>query len=218
MIHKLEADSILLTLDTRTILSDIYLKCETGKITGLLGRNGNGKSCLMNIIYGSLNATSKSIRIDDKYLLNGYQRPDLLSYLPQFNFIPKQLSLKRVFSDFQLDYAGFESLFPEFNSKYNSKIKELSGGQRRLTELYMALTGPSEFALLDEPFSHLSPVTIEIVMDFIRSCKQNKGIIITDHLFRSIIEISDNIYLLTDGKSRLIKNLEEIEFYGYAKM
>lgn len=218
MIHKLEADSILLNLDNRTILSDIYLKSETGKITGLLGRNGNGKSCLMNIIYGTLTPTSKSIRVDDNYLLNGYQRPDLLAYLPQFNFIPGQMSLKRVFSDFQLDYSAFENLFPEFSSRYNSKIKDLSGGQRRLAELFMILTGPSQFALLDEPFTHLSPVTIEIVMDFIRICKVNKGIIITDHLFRSIIELSDDIYLLTDGKSRLIKNPEEIEFYGYARM
>ena len=64
MHHKLEADSILLEFETRRILSDIYFKCETGQITGILGRNGQGKTCLMNIVYGNLNPTSKSGRLN----------------------------------------------------------------------------------------------------------------------------------------------------------
>ena len=64
MIHKLEADGIQLAFDERNILTDIYIKCQTGKITGLLGRNGQGKSCLMEIIYGTRPA-DKSVRIDD---------------------------------------------------------------------------------------------------------------------------------------------------------
>lgn len=218
MSHKLEVDSVCLTLESRIILSDIYLKSETGKITAMLGRNGSGKSCLMNIIYGSLDAESKSVRIDEQHLQHGYQRPDLLAYLPQQGFIPKRLSLKRVFNDFELDYSAFEKVFSEFGSKYHNKIKDLSAGQRRLVELYMILAGPSKFALLDEPFAHLSPVTIDLVTAFIVEAKEKKGIIITDHLFRSIIGISDDIYLLTEGKIRLLKNQDEIELFGYAKM
>src|SRR3954471_9444247 len=99
MKHILEADSIQLAFGERTILSDVYLKCETGKITGLLGRNGQGKSCLMKIIHGTM-PLEKSVRFDKQSHYQPFKRPDLLLYLPQFNFIPKQLNLTRVFKDF----------------------------------------------------------------------------------------------------------------------
>jgi ABC-type multidrug transport system ATPase subunit len=114
MMHKLEADSILLEFGTRRILSDIFIRCETGKITGILGRNGQGKTCLMNIIYGSLNATDKSIRFDHVSIFYAYKHAERLKFLPQFNFIPKSFSLKRVLNDFNLDQNEFIHHFPMF--------------------------------------------------------------------------------------------------------
>src|SRR5436190_22330876 len=125
MNHTLEADGIQLEYDGRKILSDVYLSCETGKITGLLGRNGEGKSCLMKIIYGSLKC-DKSIRIDSVPSHEAYKSSSLLVYMPQFNFVPKSLTLKRIFKDFDLDFANFEKRFPEFASKYKSPIGKLS--------------------------------------------------------------------------------------------
>ncbi len=107
MIHTLEVDSIQLDFGLKKVLSDIYFKCETGKITGLLGSNGSGKTCLMNIVYGSLSAPSKSVRFDDVAIYAAFKRADLLTYLPQFNFIPKFLTIKRVFLDFNLSYNDF---------------------------------------------------------------------------------------------------------------
>jgi ABC-type multidrug transport system ATPase subunit len=161
MLHKFEADSILLDFGTRRILSDIYFKCETGQITGILGRNGQGKTCLMNIVYGNLNPSSKSIRFDDISIFQAFKRPDLLTYLPQFNFIPSSLTLNRIFSDFELDYKEFENIFIEFAGKNNLPIKRLSGGQRRLIEVYVIIKSKSQFSMLDEPFSHISPLQIE---------------------------------------------------------
>ena len=218
MNHKLEIDSIILEFDSRRILSDVYLKCESGKITGLLGRNGYGKTCLMNIIHGSLAPTNKSIRLDGVSINQTCKIANLLLYLPQFNFIPKELALKRVFSDFNLAFSPFEQLFPEFETKYYSRIKDLSGGQRRLVEIYVVICSESKFALLDEPFSHLSPIFIEAIKDLILKEKKNKGILVTDHLYRHIIEISDELYVISDGKTQLIKDLDEIEFLGYARL
>jgi len=87
MKHILEVDGVSLNFSGRVILSDIYLKSETGKIIGLLGRNGQGKSCLMKIISGTLKAESRSIRFDGKTVFELAGRSDLLVYLPQFNFI-----------------------------------------------------------------------------------------------------------------------------------
>ena len=217
MTHTLEADSIQLQFDDRRILSDIYLKCETGKITGLLGRNGQGKSCLMQIIYGRLKC-ERSVRFDNASQYEAFKRPDLLLYLPQFNFIPKILTLKRIFQDFELDYSSFESRFPEFKARYKSSMNNLSGGEHRLVELYIIVKSKSQFAMLDEPFTHLNPVQIEKVKDLLLDEKINKGLLITDHMYRHITQICDNLYVLTSGKTYLTKSIEEIETLGYARL
>jgi ABC-type lipopolysaccharide export system ATPase subunit len=217
MIHKLEADGIQLEFDGRKILSSIYIKCETGKITGLLGRNGQGKSCLMQIIYGSL-PCEKSVRFDNVSQMEAFKHPDLLLYLPQFNFIPAGLSLKRIFSDFELDYSCFEKKFPEFESKYKSSVSSFSGGERRLIELYVIVKKKSQFSMLDEPFTHLNPLQIEKVKELLHEEKNSKGLLITDHMFRHITEVSTDIYVLVNGKTHLTRTEEEIETLGYARL
>lgn len=214
--HLLEADSIQLAFDGRRILSDIYLTSETGKITGLLGRNGAGKSCLLKIIFGSLNS-DKSVRFDKQSKNQPFKVPKLITYLPQFQFIPKRLSLRRVFQDFDLDYSIFENRFPEFSSKNLSPIGSLSGGECRLIELYVILKSKAQFALLDEPFTHLSPFQIEKAQELILEEKINKGILITDHLHQAVTDICDNLYVLSNGKTHLTKSLEDLERLGYVK-
>ena len=217
MTHKLEADSIQLQFGDRKILSNIYLKCETGKITGLLGRDGQGKSCLMKIIYGTL-MCEKSVRFDNQSQKEAFKRIDLLVYLPQFNFIPKSLSIKRVFQDFNLDFIAFAGRFPEFESKYKTSIGNLSGGGQRLVELYIIVKSKSQFVMLDEPFTHLSPIQIEKVKELLLQEKTNKGLLITDHMYRQVLEICDNLYVLADGKTHKTKSDADIETLGYAKL
>ena len=171
---------------------------------------------MLKIIYGTLKC-EKSVRIDSVTQHEAFKRPDLLLYLPQFNFIPKSLLLKRVFQDFALDFLSFTQRFPEFESKYKSSIGSLSGGGHRLVELYVILKSESHFAMLDEPFTHLSPLQIEKAKELLLEEKTNKGLIITDHMYKHIIDVCDNLFVLADGKIHLIKNLEEIETLGYAK-
>jgi ABC-type lipopolysaccharide export system ATPase subunit len=206
-----------LEIDGRRILSDIYLKCETGKITGMLGRNGEGKSSLLNIIYGSLQ-TEKSIRIDNIAHANACSYMHLLRYLTQANFIPQQLSLEKVFEDFELDFLSFEKRFQEFSLRYKSSINSLLGGEQRLVELYIIVKSRTHFAMLDEPFTHLNYLQIEKAKELILAEKENKGLLITDHMFRHVIDISDILYVLKNGKTHLITNLQEIEKLGYARL
>jgi len=217
MNHVMEADSIQLELNGRKILSDIHLKCETGKITGLLGRNGAGKSCLMKIIYGDLKC-EKSIRFDSMPQYEAYKRPDLILFLPQFNFIPEFLSLNRIFKDFELDFSHFSKRFLEFINRYKSSVRSLTNGGRRLIELYVILKSKSHFAMLDEPLTHFSPIQIENVKELLIEEKANKGLLITDHMFMHITDICDSLYILTNGKTHLTKSIEEIETFGYARL
>ena len=217
MIYTLEADGIRLSFEGRNILSDIYIKATTGKITGLLGRNGEGKSCLLNIICGNLEA-ERSIRINSKSYPQLFKRNDLLRYLPQFNFIPKSLSLKRIFKDFNIEQDLFRQSFPEFTAPFTSSARHLSGGELRLLELYVIVKSSCRFVLLDEPFTHLNPQQLEKVKDWFRTEKSNKGMIITDHMYRHVMSVCDSLYVLANGKTHLTKSAEDIERLGYARL
>ncbi len=218
MKNILEIDSVVLEFSNKKILQDVYLKTETGSITGLLGRNGSGKSCLMNIIYGKLIPNEKSIRLNGKYNPKKHFSKGILTYLPQFNFIPKFLSVERIFKDYKIDFNGFLIHFPEFKKYYKSKIKHLSGGEQRIIEIYVILLSDTKFCMLDEPFSQVMPKHIIKIKDIIISEKQRKGIIITDHMFDHIIDISDQLYLINNGRTILTKSKYDIEKYGYVRM
>jgi ABC-type lipopolysaccharide export system ATPase subunit len=139
-------------------------------------------------------------------------------YLPQFNFIPKNLTLKRIFTDFELDFSNFLVAFPEFTNHYQSSIANLSGGERRLIEIYVIVKSKSQFAMLDEPFTHLNPLQIAKVQTLLLNEKENKGLLITDHMFRHITTISNDLYVLNYGKTYLTKDISDIEFLGYARV
>lgn len=215
MINILEIDGVTLEFGYKRVLQDIYLKAETGKITGLLGRNGVGKSCLMKILFGELSPDYKSIRINGNTLSTSHRSPKDMRYLPQKRFIPNSLTIKKVFSDFNLDFANFIYVFPEFEKLYKSKLVNLSGGEKRIVEIYVILVSETKFCMLDEPFSHIMPTHISSIKKLIIQEKENKGIIITDHMYKHIIDIYDDLYVINNGKIYLIKSIEDLETLGY---
>ncbi len=214
----LEIDNIELYFKEKRILYGIYLKAETGKVTGILGSNGSGKSCLLNIIFGNLRPKYKLIRIDNKPITKPLFQTKLATYLPQHNFIPKGLKLKMVFDLFKVSWSDFINDFDAFSIYMNSKFNTLSGGERRLIETYIILKRDSNIVLLDEPFSHLAPLHIEKIKAIISEEKQNKAILITDHMYRQIVDVSDAIYFLKGGHSKRINDLKALEDYKYLSM
>lgn len=215
MKNVLEIDSVILDFGLKRVLQSVYLKSETGRITGLLGRNGTGKSCLMKILFGELIPTDKSIRINGRHLATTYRSPKDLKYLPQTGFIPRSLTVKRVFSDFGLDFGDLIGFFPEFEKFYNSKLIHLSTGERRIIEIYSILASQSKFCMLDEPFSQVMPIHVDTIKKLIVREKENRGIIITDHMYKHIIDICDDLYVINNGKTYLTKSIEDLEKLGY---
>ena len=215
MKHKLEVDSIILEFDSKRVLQDVYLKNETGKTIGILGRNGSGKTCLMNIIYGELKTNNKSIRIDGEIICEGFRNTETFRYLPQFSFIPKSLNIKRIFNDFDLDIQDFIEYFPDFKRYYKSSLKRLSGGEHRIIEVYSILASKTKFCMLDEPFSQIMPIHVETLKRIINSEKTNKGVIITDHLYEHVIDVCDDLYIISNGKTYLAKDLNDLITIGY---
>jgi len=211
----LELDNVELYFKEKRILNGIYLKAQTGEVTGILGSNGCGKSCILNIIFGTLKPKYKLIRLDSKPILKPLYRTERVHFLPQLPIAPNNLKLQTAFKLFQVNWNEFIAHFESFSIYKNYKFHQLSGGERRVVETYMLLKSPTDIVLLDEPFSHVAPLYIEKIKELIAEEKQRKIIIITDHLYRDIIETSDNLYLIKDGHSKLITDLKLLEDYRY---
>lgn len=211
----LEVDNIELYFKQKRILNGIYLKAETGKVTGILGSNGCGKSCLLNIVFGTIKPKYKLIRIDKKPVLKPLYQTKLATYLPQHHFIPNRMRIKTAFRVFKVSWMDFIACFKSFSIFKNVQFNKLSGGERRLIETYIILKSNTPIVLLDEPFSHIAPLYIEATKQIISEEKQRKIIVLTDHKYRHIVDVSDSIYLLKNGCTKLINNLSELEDYKY---
>jgi ABC-type multidrug transport system ATPase subunit len=217
--HKLEADSIWLEYKDRKILQNIYIRLETGKVTGLLGKNGTGKSSLLKMIFGSLRGQNQSVRWNGDYIAHPYQQPGLIRYLPQFNFTPPHMAINQICQIYQVEYDLITAYFPEMESVRYTAAAKLSGGNKRLLETLLILFSPVKFVLLDEPFTHLSPRTIEILATVINQEKRNKGILVSDHMHQYVTNLSDSVYLLVPvGRCVLLKDpLKEMKLMGYTR-
>src|SRR5690606_8986873 len=179
MRNILEFDSVDLSFDGRRILSSVYMQCQQGEVVGLLGRNGSGKSCLMKVIFGILDAEHKSVRVNGISLHGNYGRKRLIAFLPQDKLIPSYVSLRTAFRLFKIDIEEVISVAPEVEDFFNFKSYELSGGSLRLIETLLILFSPAPFCILDEPFTGLMPVQIEKLKNIIGRARVKKGIIIS---------------------------------------
>ena len=202
MAYTLEADSIQLSYQNRRILGDIYIKCEVGKVVGLLGRNGSGKSSLLKVIFGTQAADIKSVRVNGKYCPNPYQKDGLIFYLPQqHHFLPATLTLKSIFEIHEVEWDGFVEQFPARELRTSQKPGELSSGEKRLIEVYLGIMHVSKFTFMDEPFAALAPLTIEKTKELIRRESHRKGFLISDQRWEDVWAMSDDLYFLKNGKT-----------------
>jgi ABC-type multidrug transport system ATPase subunit len=212
---QLEIDSIELSFGDRRILSNVYLPCRIGEVVGLLGRNGSGKSSLMKVAFGSMEAKHKSIRVNGISLNENQIRQKAIAYLPQENLIPSFLTIRKAFKVYGIREAIIVNQFPEIQPFLDLHPDQVSGGYLRIIEALLVLNGAHPFCILDEPFTGLMPIHIQKMIELISEAKSYKGIIITDHLYRHVMAIADRLYLLANGQTYLIKNAEELIARGY---
>lgn len=216
--HLLEIDSVQKSFDNKNILSDVYLKCETKDIIGLLGRNGSGKSTLLKIIFGIISADFKFVRVDSCVKVKTNDLFSEISYLPQDNYVPNTFSVKKaiqlsVHKEKILEFYADEII----KTMRDKKIAHLSGGELRYLEIKIILNNSSKFVLLDEPYNGLSPLMVEKVNDLIIENSKTKGIIISDHNYENVIKVSTKLVLLKEGKAHHLRCKEELIEKGYLK-
>ncbi|MCH7408067.1 ATP-binding cassette domain-containing protein [Belliella sp. DSM 111904] len=216
--NQLEISGIIKKFNHKTLISDIYLLCKTGEALGILGRNGSGKSTLFQIVFGTLPAEDKMIRINNTVYHEPYKKGDLIGYLPQHNFLPTRIAIKRIIDIFITSKIQRQRVLEDerISKHLNKKVSSLSGGELRYLEVLLICHLPVKFILLDEPFSGIEPLYKELIKELIAIHKKDKGFLITDHDYMNIIDISDQLYLMNNGACLQINNYKiELEYHNY---
>lgn len=214
--HKLIVDSVVVRFGDKTVLSGGYITSETGMVTGLLGRNGAGKSCMFRALMGGLRVENVMVSMDEKPV-DRQVIGRFIKYLPQGRLLPESISLHRAFELYGVNYWSFVNRFPKYSRFYDSHIWELSGGEARLVELYLILLSEAPFYILDEPFSQIDPVSIESVQELIRERSKDHGIIVTDHNYEAISSVADNLFVIADGYTNQVHSREDLVRHGYLR-
>ena len=214
--HKLIVDSVVVRFGDKTVLSGGYITSETGMVTGLLGRNGAGKSCMFRALMGGLRVENVMVSMDEKPV-DRQVIGRFIRYLPQGRLLPESISLHRAFELYGVNYWSFVNRFPKYSRFYDSHIWELSGGEARLVELYLILLSEAPFYILDEPFSQIDPVSIESVQELIRERSKDHGIIVTDHNYEAISSVADSLFVIADGYTNQVHSREDLVRHGYLR-
>jgi len=198
----------------RQILKDISIQINSGQVIGLLGPNGAGKTTCFNIISGIVKPDFGEIFLNDKNITDFpiYKRSLIgISYLPQnpsiFGSLSVEdnilISLEFLIEDEEERFDKLDNLLSDFGIMHLKKscASSLSGGERRRLEVARTLATNPKFILLDEPFAGIDPISIEDIKTIVMQLKSSGiGIIITDHNLMEVINITDYIYVICEGK------------------
>jgi lipopolysaccharide export system ATP-binding protein len=210
----LRSENLVKKYKSRTVAKNVSVQVQQGEIVGLLGPNGAGKTTSFYMIVGMVKPNSGRIYLDDKDITDEpmYKRAQLgVGYLPQEASVFRKLSIEdNLLAVLQMtkktkaeQQYKVESLLDEFALHHVRKNlgDQLSGGERRRTEIARALATDPKFILLDEPFAGVDPIAVEDIQSVVRKLKdKNIGILITDHNVHETLNITDRTYLLYAGE------------------
>ena len=211
--HIIRTDKLVKKYHSRTVVNEASLDVRQGEIVGLLGPNGAGKTTSFYMIVGLIRPLSGHIFLDNEDITNMamYKRAQLgISYLPQEASVFRDMTVEKNILAI-LQFSGrsraeqkerMESLLTEFNlHKVRKNLgKNLSGGERRRTEIARCLAADPKFILLDEPFAGVDPIAVEDIQEIVAKLKtKNIGILITDHNVHETLAITDRAYILHEG-------------------
>ena len=224
----LRTENLIKRYKTRTVVKNVSIDVKQGEIVGLLGPNGAGKTTSFYMIVGLIRPNQGKIFLDDVDITKEpvYKRSKRgIGYLAQeasvFRKLTVEDNLKAILemSDLpkEVQLERQESLIKEFGlEKVRKNLGiQLSGGERRRTEIARALALDPKFILLDEPFAGVDPIAVEDIQQIVTTLKdKNIGILITDHNVHETLSITDRAYLLFEGsimKSGTSQELSEDE-------
>ena len=220
----LRAEGLVKRYGKRTVVNDVNINVRQGEIVGLLGPNGAGKTTSFYMTTGLIVPNAGHIFIDDQEITGFpvYKRARAgIGYLPQEASVFRKLSvednimavLEMTGKPRQYQTEKLEALIKEFRLEKVRKNKgdQLSGGERRRTEIARCLAIEPKFIMLDEPFAGVDPIAVEDIQHIVWQLKyRNIGILITDHNVHETLNITDRAYLLFEGRILFQGSPEEL--------
>ncbi len=221
---KLRAENIVKKYRKRTVVKGVSFEVNQGEIVGLLGPNGAGKTTSFYMIVGLIKPLTGKIFIDDEEITNlpVYKRAQKgIGYLAQEASVFRQMSVEdNILSVLEMtklpkevQHQKVETLLTEFGLQHIRKSQgyQLSGGERRRTEIARALAIDPKFILLDEPFAGVDPIAVEDIQNIVKKLRdKNIGVLITDHNVHETLNITDRSYLLYEGSIMKAGTAEEL--------
>lgn len=220
----LKVDSISAGYGKLQILTDVSLEASPGELTIVVGPNGSGKSTLLKSVAGLTTLYKGSITMGDK-TLSGHPPHTIarsgLAYLPQTEGVFTKLSVTENFkmaaymiskSEYETRLKDTLEIFPQLKAYLASKVVNLSGGERQMVAMTMALLRKPEVIMFDEPTANLSPKYATQVLKTIRSLGKERGmtIVLVEQNAKRALEIGDRAYLLVGGRNAFIGTAQEL--------
>ena len=214
MANTLRSENLVKIYKKRKVVNKASIQVSRGEIVGLLGPNGAGKTTTFYMITGMIKPESGKVFLDDEEItgIPMYKRAQMgIGYLPQEASVFRRLSVENnllaVLEMMKLTKAQrnekCEKLLDELSIKHLRKNMafQLSGGERRRTEIARALATDPGFILLDEPFAGVDPIAVEDIMNIVANLKNRGiGVLITDHNVHETLSIVDKAYILINGE------------------
>ena len=210
----LEINNLNKSFDNKEILKDINLSIQHGKIIGLLGKNGVGKTTLIKLINDLLTPTSGEILIKGQKI--GIETKKVISYLPERTYLNKQMKVSEVISYFEDFYDNFDSekakkLLKDLDLDINQKLAKMSKGMQEKVQLVLVMSRNADLYVLDEPLGGVDPATRDYILDTILSnFNENASVIISTHLISDIEKILDEVIFIDKGQIVLQSDADKL--------
>lgn len=204
---------------SHTVLEGVGFSIPRGKIVGLLGPNGCGKTTILKLISGLLQLDEGEIRING--ICPGQQTKSMISYLPERSYLNDWMKISDIlnlFSDFYADFdrERAEQMLTDLKISKEEKLKTMSKGTKEKVQLILVMSRRASLYLLDEPIGGVDPATREYILHTIlKNFDENSSILITTHLIQDVETIFDQVLFLNQGKIVIDGEVDEIrETYG----
>ena len=210
----LECRDLCKSFDNRVILDNVNIKIERGKIVGLLGKNGQGKTTLIKLINDLLTPTSGEVLINGKK--PAIESKKIISYLPERTYFDKSMKVSDIIKYFKEFYDNFNEekalkLLDDLELDKNLCLAKMSKGMQEKVELILVMSREADLYILDEPLGGVDPATRDYILDTILSnFKDGASVIISTHLIADIERILDEVIFIDKGKIILTGDADTI--------
>ncbi|MBQ7351573.1 MAG: ABC transporter ATP-binding protein [Clostridia bacterium] len=210
----LEVKDLKKSFEEKCVIDGVSFKIQKGKIVGLLGKNGSGKTTILKMINDLLTIDSGEILVCGETI--GVKTKAMISYLPERTYLDNTKTISQVFDFFQDFYADFdrckaEQLLKELDLDINARLAKMSKGMKEKVQIVLVMSRNAKLYILDEPLGGVDPSTRDHIMKTILSnFSDDASMLITTHLIADVEKILDEVIIIDKSKIVLSGNADEL--------